>query len=168
MSLPLAIFYYDSMVGHNNETTRLAWTACSVLLPFSFVLLGIFFINIKTEYRKTFYSLKRGRDVTVGHMDSDKDSIKALVFIKNRQHWRSIEDKVEKWVHENWERWMEEKPEWLNDNMKARIPSDMIPNIKDRRVVEELQSERRRSSLLGRISVRRRSSLIGAEKVTPE
>ena len=106
--------------------------------------------------------------MTLAYFKSREDSVKIIVFESNERHWREIDEKLKMWVTENWARWMEEEPEWLNDNMKARVPPHMIPNIKDRQKVEVLQSARRRSSLLGRISVRRRSSFIGAEKVTPE
>ena len=166
-SFPLTIIYYERNSGSKETITRIAWMACYVLLPLTLALKVVFFAIINKKYRKTFWSLKRGRDVTVGHMNSDKDSVKALVFIKNRNHWKSIEGKVEEWVRENWDKWKNEEPEWLDDNMKARIPPHMIPDSKDREKVEEMQSARRRSSLLGRISVRRRSSLIGAKKVAP-
>lgn len=147
VSLPLAIMYYEGNNGSEN-ITRIAWTACYVLLPLTLALKFTFFAVINKKYRKTFWSLKRGRDVTVGHMDSNEDSVKALVFIKNRYHWIGIQDKVEKWVRENWMRWIEEEPEWLNDNMKARIPSYMIPNIDDRAKIEDFQRQRRRSSIM--------------------
>ena len=165
-SLPFAASYYERIAGEK-AVTEIAWNACYFLLPAILFVKLIFFMTIKKEYRKTFWSLKRGRDLTIEHMESSDDSVKALVFIKNRRHWKSIEGKVEQWVRDNWEKWMKDEPEWLNENMKAKIPAHMIPNIEDRKVVEELQSERRRSSLLGRISVRRRSSLIGGEKVAP-
>ncbi len=166
-SLPLAASYYERNDG-DKIVADIAWGSCLLFLPTIFVLKLIFFFIIKKEYRKTFWTLKRGKDVSIGHMDSSENSVRALIFIKNRRHWKSIEGKVEEWVRENWEKWMEEKPEWLSENIKAKIPPHMIPNIEDRKVVEELQSERRRSSLLGRISVRRRSSLIVAEKVAPD
>ena len=172
-SLPLAASYYERNVREKAVAdiawvTDIAWSACLIFVPTILALKVFFFSIIKKEYRKTFWTLKRGKDVSIGHMESSEDSVRALIFIKNRRHWKSIEGKVEEWVRENWERWMEEKPEWLNDNMKARIPPNMIPNINDRQEVEVLQSVRRRSSLLGRLSARRRSSFIGAEKVTPD
>ena len=128
----------------------------------------IIFMNIEKKYRHTFYSLEGGNDVTLSHFKSSKDGRKALVFMNNQRHWKSIEGKVEEWVQENWERWMGEEPEWLDENMKNMIPPRMIPNVADREKVELLRSERRRSSLFGRVSGRRKSSLLRAERVAPE
>ena len=168
-SLPLAIFIYENEFQEDN-TSAAARALCGVALPSSMVTLVIFFLATKKEYWGTFFSAEKGTDLAKRRFFSNaEDALKAdAIFWNNRMYWEDIEDQIEKWVRENWERWMDEKPEWLDDQIKARIPAHMIPNIEDRKVVEELQSEMRRSSLLGRISVRRRSSFIGAEKVTPE
>ncbi len=163
----MAIFYYEIEV-ENEEVAQLCWNACFFFIPFTLLIMCIFFMNIEKEYRHTFYSSERGKDVTLAYFKSNQDERKSLVFRNNYRHWKEIEGKVEEWVRESWERWMDEDPEWLDDNMKARIPPYMIPNIKDREKVEVLQSARRRSSLLGRISGRRRSSFIGAKKVAPD
>ena len=128
----------------------------------------IFFMNIEKKYRHTFYSFERGKDVTLAYFKSSADERKALVFRNNSRHWKEIEGQVEKWVRENWEKWMDEEPEWLSENIKAGIPAHMIPNIQDRKDVQELQRQRRRSSVAERVAGMRRSSLLGAEKVTPE
>ena len=127
----------------------------------------IIFMNIEKKYRHTFYSFEGGKDVTISHFKSSEDERKILVLTKNRRHWKSIEGNVEEWVRESWERWMDEDPEWLDDNMKARIPVHMIPNMKDRQKVRVLQNVRRRSSLPGRAGEGRRLSLSGPHKVAP-
>ena len=169
LSLPLAIMFYQSKVG-NETVTKIAWSACMILLPAASLFVAIFFLNIKNEYRKTFWSTKRGKDMTLGLMDSTKDNTKAKIFLKNCRHWREIEGKVEDWVQENWNKWMEEQPDWLDENMKARIPPHMIPNVGDREEVENLHSKRRKaSSLVGDIvSSTRQHSMAGLEKVVPE
>ena len=40
---------------------------------------------------------------------------------------------VKAWVEANWERWEEEKPSWLSDAWKARIPVEFIPTKEGRR-----------------------------------
>ena len=163
----MAVFYYELEVG-NEEVVKIGWNACFFFIPFTLLIMCIFFMNIEKEYRHTFYSSESGKHVTLAYFKSREDSVKIIVFESNERHWREIDEKLKMWVTENWARWMEEEPEWLNDNMKARVPPHMIPNIKDRQKVEVLQSARRRSSLLGRISGRRRSSFTGADKVTPD
>ena len=140
-----------------------------MFVPCSILLMMIFLVNIKSEYRTTFWSTKKSKDFILGYFESNEDETKAFVFTSNIRYWKEIEDKVEEWVRENWPKWMEEEPEWLNDNIKAQIPSKMIPNVEDREKVKLLKSKRRRSSLLGSIaSMRRRSSLIGAKKIVPD
>ena len=59
-----------------------------ILLPAASLFVAIFFLNIKNEYRKTFWSTKWGKDMTLGLMDSTKDSTKAKIFLKNCRHLR--------------------------------------------------------------------------------
>ena len=163
-SLPMAVYYYEIEV-ENEEVVKL-WNACYALLPCSLFIMSVFLANIKSEYRKTFWSTGKAKDMTLSYFERSEDGIKALVFIFNRRHWKSIENDVEEWVRESWERWMAEEPEWLDKNTKASIPPHMIPNIKDREEVNELRHKRRRSSF-----GRRRSSLKGGAntvKVTPD
>ena len=130
VSLPVATLYYEKMVGNAN-VVRMATSSALVLLPMSISMIVIFFITIKSGYRRTFLSTRRGKDVTISHFDSSEDSVKALVFIKHSSHWKKIEDKVTFWVQENWERWMDEQPDWLDDYVKSSIPPHMIPNPED-------------------------------------
>ena len=57
----------------------------------------------------------------------------------SRHHWVSIEDKVKKWVGENWARWEEEKPEWFTDAMKAKVPEEFIPTAGEARLRESVR-----------------------------
>ena len=160
---------YENEVGEN-EISVAAWNFCKIALPCTMIVFIIFFLSIKKEYRRTFFSRERGKDLAMRRfLSSNEDAVKAdAIFPNTRKYWEEIEGEVEKWVRENWTRWMDEEPEWLDDQIKARIPAHMVPNVEDRQKVEVLQCKRRRSSLLGRISARQRSSFIGAEKVTPD
>ena len=71
-----------------------------------------------------------------------------FVHSQNRKQWLSIRDDVAQYTMDNWERWMEEKPEWFNDNFKAFVDEDMIPAESLRRI-KMGNSSRRRSSLAG-------------------
>ena len=51
----------------------------------------------------------------------------------------SIEKEVRKWVGENWARWEEEKPEWLTDAMKAKVPVEFIPTTGEARRRESVR-----------------------------
>ena len=93
------------------------------------VMFGFFFMNIDKKYRHTFYSTERGKDLTIRNFkESNEDSTKAsYTFPVSMHHWMSIEEEVRGWVEANWSRWEEEKPKWLDENMKAKIPVEWIP-----------------------------------------
>ena len=183
-SLPLAIIYHESKVG-DKVITEIAWNACIVLTLSTISVFALFFAIINKEYRRTFYSTERGKDLAMRRfLNNSDDATKAdAIFPNNKRFWIEIEDLVEEWVRKNWERWMEEEPEWLDENLKAMVPLSMIPNVEDKKEIEYLQRERRRSSLLSvggerRRSIvdllenlpseRRRLSFIGGGKVAPD
>ena len=61
------------------------------------------------------------------------DEVKTMFsFGRSKHHWISIEEEVRAWVEANWERWMEEKPKWLDEGMRARIPVEYIPTAAGR------------------------------------
>ena len=166
--LPLTVLFYEK-TGGNENVAQIGWNSTLFLIPCALMLMAAFITNIKREYRHTFYGLARGKDVTLSYFKSNEDRRKILVFKNNYRHWREIDGKVEKWVRENWERWMEEEPEWLDENMRNRIPPRMIPNQLEEK---ESQLERKMSSLKGRrrssLKGRRRSSSCKAAKVSPQ
>ena len=84
--------------------------------------------------------MKRGKDYTMASfLEGKSDRIMFRVFKMSRHHWVLIEDKVRKWVGENWAKWEEEKPEWFTDRMKALVPVEFIPASGDARRRESLR-----------------------------
>merc|ERR1711871_1696841 len=90
----------------------------------------IFFFTIEEKFRHTFVSTVRGKDLTIKvFRESNDDAIKSgFTFKLSKHHWKSIEEEVRGWVGANWSKWEEEKPKWLDENMRARIPVEYIPN----------------------------------------
>ena len=140
-SFPVAIKMYESQVKED-DITRELWKLCSVILPSAMFLFSAFFLTIKKEHRRTFWSTERGKDLSMRRfLNSTDDAVKAdAIFPNTKKYWESIEDQVEDWVCENWKRWMEEEPKWLDDSMKASIPAHMIPNIEDQQKVKKMMS----------------------------
>ena len=68
--------------------------------------------------------------------------------------WKSIEKEVEDWVHQNWERWMEEKPAWFNETVRSKFPEDMIPTMEGKkkmrleRAKRAIEKRRKRKSVV--------------------
>jgi hypothetical protein len=133
-SLPIAILVAERG-DVAEEGLNLAWRVVGVVIPYTVVLLVFFFFNIEKKYLGTFYSLQRGKDLTVQRFrDSENDASKAdAIFNNSKRHWELIEEEVKAWVEANWERWEEEQPEWLNDVMKGKVPVEYIPSKEGRR-----------------------------------
>mmetsp|Transcript_10792 Transcript_10792/g.22152 ORF Transcript_10792/g.22152 Transcript_10792/m.22152 type:complete len:1934 (-) Transcript_10792:39-5840(-) len=133
VSLPMAIIFYESRKG-SSETARLAKLEAMILLPSVIVVISIFFKHINKRYRRTFLSIKRGKDMTVEMFrNSEDDGKKALaVFKRNKKHWESIEFEVQTFVQSNWSKWAAENPKWLTHSVRARIPLDYIPTPRER------------------------------------
>jgi hypothetical protein len=123
------------------EKLKLAWTVGGFCTPFSLTCFIVFFINIERKYCATFFTLQRGKDLTVKSFKAGNDDAAkaAYTFQMSRHHWKSIEDEVRVWVMTNWDRWEEEKPKWFDDAMRARVPVEYIPESGDARRSESVR-----------------------------
>lgn len=126
----------------------MARKASYVLMPSTIALVFVFLSTMNRKYLKTFWSTETGKKVTLKYFESDEDSTKAVIFTCNYKHWVGIRKQVKHWVSDNWAEWNITEPDWLNDNMKARIPPDMVPDGKDRQRLDELRDELRKSSVM--------------------
>ena len=137
-SLPVAITVSESLL--TEEAISLAWTVAEFFIPGSLFCFAIFFFNIERKYWHTFWSTQRSKDYTMAYfLHGKSDAIKFEVMGSSRHHWVPIEDKVRKWVEENWARWEEEKPEWFTDQMKATVPVEFIPTSGEARRRESVR-----------------------------
>jgi hypothetical protein len=125
-SLPVAIIVAESVL--TEKAISLAWSVVTYFIPGSLVCFAVFFLNIERTYWHTFWSTQKGKDYTIAYfLEGKGDAVKFKVMTTSRHHWVSIEEKVRKWVGENWARWEEEKPDWFTDQMKAKVPFEFIP-----------------------------------------
>ena len=117
------------------EVLRFAWKVVGIFIPCTVVLFAVFFFIIEKEYWGTFYSFERGKDGALAcFRNSDDDKKKARAIFDNSKHyWKSIEEEVRTWVQANWERWEDEKPDWFDDAMRAKVPVEYIPGAASRR-----------------------------------
>jgi hypothetical protein len=137
-SLPVSIVVTESVL--TKKAISLAWTFVKFFIPNSLVCFSVFFFNIERKYWHTFWSTQRGKDLTMSYFVEGKtDEVKFTVFYNSKHHWVSIEDKVRKWVGENWAKWEEEKPEWFTDARKALVPVEFIPATGDARRIESVR-----------------------------
>jgi hypothetical protein len=120
----------------------LAQTVVSHIIPFTLLSFAMFFCNIEKGYLGTFYSTKRGKDMTMSlFLDGKNDEVKFEVIGNSRKQWVSIEDEVRKWVKLNWAKWEEEKPDWFTDTRKAFVPVEFIPTTDGARAREGMRRE---------------------------
>jgi hypothetical protein len=139
-SLPIAIILAE--IGDvNKERLKLAWAVVILVIPFTMLCFAAFVLNTEKKYWITFYSLERGKDLTVkGFKEAKNDKLKASkAFSHSRKHLITIKEEVRAWVKANWEQWEEEKPEWFDDAMRARVPVEYIPKSGDARMRESVR-----------------------------
>jgi hypothetical protein len=139
-SLPVAIILAERG-DVAEEGLELAWIVVELVIPCTVVSFAVFFLSIEKRYWGTFYSLQRGKDLTVQRFrDSADDASKAdAIFNNSKHHWELIEDEVKAWVEANWDGWEEEEPNWFDDAMRARVPVEYIPGAGDARRRESVR-----------------------------
>jgi hypothetical protein len=139
-SLPIAILIAERG-DVADEGLKLAWKLVGIFIPCTVVLFAVFFFTIDKEFWGTFYSLQRGKDLTIKkyHVHQDERKKADTVFNTSRHHWKSIEEEVKAWIEANWERWEEDKPNWFDDAIRARVPVEYIPESGDARRRESVR-----------------------------
>jgi hypothetical protein len=143
----LAIYIYYSVTAPNNEVleedrARVFTNVASIAWVASFVLI---LKLMKREFRSTFFSLKKGKDVTMDRFRSLDDAVRITIFKKNKAHWKPIRSEVKTWVSENWWRWKDEEPAWLTASAIAKIPEDFFPSDEAVAAVRKEKNARRGS-----------------------
>jgi hypothetical protein len=139
-TLPIAIILAERTT-QKVEVIGIARAVAMNFIPFTVLDITLFMWNIEKKYLGTFISLQRGKDGAIQRFrEPGDDQKKAKATFENSKHyWKSIAYEVRVWVETNWERWEEEKPEWFNDAMKARVPVEYIPINGDARRRESVR-----------------------------
>jgi hypothetical protein len=138
VSLPVSIHIASPYV--NEQPIDIASSIVNYIILITTLCFAVFFLNIEKKYWKTFWSIQKGKDMTMGHfLERKSDAKMFLVFEHSRHQWVSIEGEVKKWVESNWAKWEEEKPEWFTDVRKAMVPVDFIPADGDARRRESVR-----------------------------
>jgi hypothetical protein len=133
----------------------------SVLIFMAFVCLGtvvsytLLLLSMKQEYRYTFFSVKTGKQYTqeIFTMNSDSER-KFKILSKNTHLWKkTIGVQVKSWIGEKLPVWIEEQPEWFNDEKMSLITDDMV---EDPAMLVRLRTK----NVQGILDQRRRSSVV--------
>jgi hypothetical protein len=137
-SLPVSIYIASPYV--DEKAIYIASSIMNYFIPITTLCFAVFFLNIEKKYLHTFWSLQRGKDMTMAYfLEGKSDQIMFSALKKSRHHWVSIEGEMKKWIELNWAKWEEEKPDWFTDVMKARVPVDFIPADGDARRRESVR-----------------------------
>ena len=131
-------------VGGGGKTEwTVVWTASGAWVA----AFGLFFLLIKKEYRRSFFSTQLGKQLTMAYfLQGEGDEAKSVVFTSNKKQWRAIRGEVKEWVLLNYWTWEADRPEWFTESWIAKVPPDMIPNEAKQAVEDIRASARRRSS----------------------
>jgi len=100
-----------------------AWTLVGSLSGAWVVVLGVFLLLMKKEYRRTFFTTMTGKQQVMNRFSADDEVVKASVLEKNKKVWLAIREDVKEWVQANWWRWKEEKPAWFDLAWLSKVPN---------------------------------------------
>jgi hypothetical protein len=111
-------------------------------------------VSVKREYLHTFISTKTGNESAQEVFTKNEEGEQRFwIFEYNRHKWEyKIGAEVKAWINERLPLWLEEPPEWFNDQKRSVIPDDFVtdPEILVRlrtNNVKKIIEQRRRSSL---------------------
>jgi len=127
---------------------RVAWTLVGSLSGAWVVVFGVFLLLMKKEYRRTFFTTRKGKQWTMDFfVKGVDDAQKSVVMTRNKKQWRAIRGDVQEWVQANWWKWKEEKPAWFDLAWQSKVPKEWITNVEERvRLDKARENGRRRSS----------------------
>jgi hypothetical protein len=111
-------------------------------------------VSVKREYLHTFISTKTSHEsVQEMFTKNEEDEQRFVLFESNRHKWEyKIGAEVKAWINEKLPLWLEEPPEWFNDQRRSIIPDDFVTDPKilvklRTNNVKKIIEQRRRSSL---------------------
>lgn len=86
-----------------------------------------FFCLIDKKFLRTFTDQITGPSYAVWMYNiATTDASKFQIFYHHRSFYRAKENELEKWLLENWDDWLEGRPEWFTAAAKAKIPPSMM------------------------------------------
>jgi transketolase len=121
---------------------------------------------MKKQFRSTFWSIETGNEWVQSYFQGTRDEIKKNAVEFNKAKWKAIEPQVKEWVGEGWMRWERDKPEWFNDNWKARVPVDWVPKegkAGHRKARERSVAERERKGSVLHASAKKLVNVMGGD-----
>ena len=116
-----------------------------------FLIFFVIFVKaMAVKYRVTFFSTLTAKQfVQISFRKATSDQAKSDVLRCHPSYYAGIRDEVKAWVSANYSTWIEEKPDWFTERVKASIPKDMIPEseVEQTPVSGAELKEKRRNSI---------------------
>ena len=104
------------------------WAFMGALETAFVICFAIFFASIKQKYRATFFSTTTAKQFRIKDFrEAKSDFARSNILKLHPSYYKSVRGEVEQWVRENYETWIEEKPDWFTERARKKIPKDMIP-----------------------------------------
>ncbi|GMI48419.1 hypothetical protein TrCOL_g4150 [Triparma columacea] len=139
----------ESGLEESTVVTSMIFVCAGVVVSYVTLL-----VSVKREYLHTFISTKTSNEsMQELFTKNEEDEKRFWIFSTNRHKWEDkIGAKVKAWINERLPLWLEEPPEWFNDQKRSIIPDDFVtdPEILVRlrtNNVNKIIEQRRRSSL---------------------
>ena len=112
----------------SNRLSRNLWVLLGLAETGFFVFFAVFLGTMKANYRVTFFSVVTAKTFSQASFKNAKtDEARIYIFDRHPSYNENIRNELKEWVLENFETWVEEKPDWFTERAKASIPLDMIP-----------------------------------------
>jgi hypothetical protein len=141
-SLPAALKISESREVRGGSVD-LGWSVVNFFIPSTALFFCVFFFCIERRYWKTFLSTRKGHELTCEKFRNAKDDETkaefALTF--SNKHTKNIREEIRGWVEANWEKWLEERPVWFDEEMKGLVPVEFIPTANARRAESNRRSK---------------------------
>ena len=82
----------------------------------------------ETQYLETFWTLQTGKEYIREYFTlNTEDRLKIVMLSKNENMWRAVlGEEVKAWLKERLPVWIDEGPEWFDDEKKVLIQDWMV------------------------------------------
>ena len=118
----------ESANGKKWLTDASLWALLAALEGSFILFFAIFVKSINKKYVTTFYTTMTAREFRIkSYREAKSPQAKIQVLKLHPSYYASIRGEVAGWVQENYISWIEERPSWFTERVKANIPLDMIP-----------------------------------------
>ncbi len=120
------------------------WSLTTMFLALSITQLVSLAVLIIFSRRILLYSLLDTSTMSNRIIDiffnSTLPEAKLVLLTYRRSKWAMIEKQVKDYITSNWDIWMEDKPAWLTDHLKSKIPFEYLPQEVRMKSMKDLQT----------------------------